>query len=341
MPEQPAQHNGHKVTTLRKILTATIAAAGMTVAAIAVTACAGRDTSKTPAARPFPAVRVPEIYASDPGQGAAYAVLHFWDDLADTTRPWLNDSTHLAGIATAEIEQQYRNFAGLLEACSLDDAGKAMRRLYDTALRLDETASITFFDTLADRYLYNVNSPVRDEDIYAAWASSLARCDLIPPEKQSLYAYQTRLCALNRRGTPAADFEFRTARGETMTLSGITADYTLLFFSNPGCTACKTIIETLSGELNVGALIESGRLAVANIYIDEDLRAWYDYMPIYPDNWYNGYDPGLLIRGETLYNVRAIPSLYLLDRDKTVLLKDAPDEVIFNALASIARGRLQ
>ena len=56
-------------------------------------------------------------------------------------------------------------------------------------------------------------------------------------------------------------------------------------------------------------------------------------MPIYPENWYNGFDPDLVIRGETLYNVRAIPSLYLLDSGKNVIFKDAVPDKIFNYLS--------
>jgi hypothetical protein len=55
-------------------------------------------------------------------------------------------------------------------------------------------------------------------------------------------------------------------------------------------------------------------------------------MPIYPDRWYNGFDPDLAIRGESLYNVRAIPSLYLLDKEKVVLMKDAPEKKVFDYL---------
>ena len=57
-------------------------------------------------------------------------------------------------------------------------------------------------------------------------------------------------------------------------------------------------------------------------------------MPVYPDEWYNGYDPNLVIRNDMLYNIRAIPSLYLLDEDKRVILKDAPQETVFAWLAN-------
>ena len=82
-------------------------------------------------------------------------------------------------------------------------------------------------------------------------------------------------------------------------------------------------------------MISQGRLAVLNIYIDEDLQAWREYMPIYPEEWYNGFDPDLVIRTDNLYNVRAIPSLYLLDSDKRVIMKDAPENKVFNYLNNL------
>ena len=110
---------------------------------------------------------------------------------------------------------------------------------------------------------------------------------------------------------------------------------TLLFFSNPGCDACMNIINVLKGEPRIAQLIADGRLAVLNIYIDEDIAAWRSYMPIYPDQWYNGFDPDLVIRTDDLYDVRAIPSLYLLDENKTVIMKDAPENRLFNALMQL------
>ena len=56
-------------------------------------------------------------------------------------------------------------------------------------------------------------------------------------------------------------------------------------------------------------------------------------MPLYPDTWHNGFAPDLVIPGETLYNVREIPSLYLLDREKTVIMKDAPEARLFDWLS--------
>ena len=95
------------------------------------------------------------------------------------------------------------------------------------------------------------------------------------------------------------------------------------------------IIQVLKGDQRISSMISSGNLAVLNIYIDEDLQAWREYMPIYPEEWYNGFDPDLVIRTDNLYSVRAIPSLYLLDNDKRVIMKDAPENKLFNYLNNI------
>ena len=72
-----------------------------------------------------------------------------------------------------------------------------------------------------------------------------------------------------------------------------------------------------------------------NIYIDHDIDEWLAYADTYPKEWYNGYDHKYIIRTDRIYNVRAIPSLYLLDKDKKVIMKDAIPENIFVWLDNI------
>ena len=211
--------------------------------------------------------------------------------------------------------------------------------MYDQALACEKAASSSnVFETiteLVEKYMFDPNSPMRNEDYYGIYAARLSTYDGLSAEMREKYARDARLCALNRVGTKAADFRFADRRGKMHTLYGVKAPYTLLFFSNPGCEACMNIINVLKGEPAISEMIASGKLAVLNIYIDEDLEAWRSYMPIYPENWYNGFDPDFVIRAEHLYNVRAIPSLYLLDADKTVILKDAPENRLFDYLVRL------
>jgi hypothetical protein len=228
---------------------------------------------------------------------------------------------------------------GILDLVDLKISEKAIKNLYDKALVCEkkDSASDIFesFEELADKYMYNVNSPMRNEEYYLHYAARLATYEGFSQEERSKFAHKAEGCALNRLGQKAADFRFADKRGKIHTLHGIEAPYILLFFSNPGCEACLNIINMLKEEPKVSEMIAAGTLAVLNIYIDEDLQGWRNYMPIYPDNWYNGFDPDLVIRGEGLYNVRAIPSLYLLDDQKRVILKDAPENKMMSYLVNL------
>ena len=309
------------------------------VAAVAVAAGCGGNSKKAEqfAALPFPDV-MPPAMMEDASDRAEYVALHWWDGITDPSRTYPCDSSLVSGVRLADVEQKMANWTNVLGMVDFSVVGRSFGRLYERAVSCEkkDTSSNVFetFVELTDKYLYDPNSPLRNEDHYAFFASHLATSDLMEPVMQEKYARIVRLAALNRVGTKAADFRFADKRGRIFTLYGIKAELTLLFFSNPGCTACKDIIDVLNNDPVISGLIADGTMKVLNIYIDEDLEAWRSYMPIYPETWYNGFDPDLVIRGETLYNVRAIPSLYLLDRDKKVIMKDAPEGRLFEWLSN-------
>ena len=300
--------------------------------------CGGNKTAERFKALPFPDVMPPAVM-DNPQEIAGYMALHWWDGITDPSRSYPCDSTMVSGVSVGDIEQKMANWTNVLGMVGLPVVEKAMSRLYDRAVACEkkDTASNVFekFTELVDKYFYDPNSPLRNEDHYSFYAARLAKSSLIEPVMQEKYARQVRLAALNRTGTPATDFRFADKRGRMHSLYGIKSEVTLLFFSNPGCAACKEIIDVLKNDPVISQLIADGTMAVLNIYIDEDLEAWRSYMPIYPENWYNGFDPDLVIRGEELYNVRAIPSLYLLDKDKVVIMKDAPEARVFDYLSRL------
>ena len=295
----------------------------------------GGKTVSTPSVRDFPRAEVPAMYA-DMGDRIIWASTHFWDRFTDTTRLYACDSVTVNGVTRDNVEEQMGIFVTLAEQLSVDEGGKAVARLYD---RIDaferKYPDSNVFEELCEmtrRYLYDPNSPVRDEDLYGAFVERLAGSDLIDPAYRKGYAWDARMCRLNRVGTKAADFSFTDTNGRLRTLYGIQAEYTVLIFGNPGCHACQEIMEAMSASPEITALIASGRIKVVDVYIDEDLDDWMAHIPEYPASWINGYDQDYHIRGDLLYNVRGIPSVYLLDANKTVLMKDAPQEKVLEEL---------
>ncbi len=302
---------------------------------LCLVSCGGPRASTPPAPRPFPMAEIPVMF-SDPGERAGWLAQHFWDPFTAPDSLYFSDSLHINGVPRQEVEKKMGGFAGLLDQVSPADGARSMQQLYSRAEAFQRAhPSGNLFPVLTDlvsQYFYDPNSPVRSEELYLSYVSRLADCDLLTSLERERYAREARLCALNRPGTPAADFTFIDSFGRRRTLYGVKAELTLLIFGNPDCHACKEIQEALSADDALSAAIASGQLKVVDIYIDKDLDAWKRHIDEYPSAWINGYDPDFVIRTDLLYNARALPSLYLLDAEKKVLLKDCTPEKLFDTL---------
>lgn len=309
----------------------------MMLAAVMAVAC-GQKKAESFKALPFPDISIPGMM-SDVQERADYAAEHFWDGLTDPERTYPCDSLLVSGVKKADVEQKFANWTSVLEIASPAIHAKAVSRLFDRAIACEtRDTSSNVFETvigLAEKYLYDPNSPLRNEEFYLHFVSRMAGYEGYSDEIRAKYAYQAEMCSLNRPGAKAADFRFADRRGKIRTLHEIDSPMTLLFFSNPGCGACMDIINMLKSEPKISEMILTRRLSVLNIYIDEDIEAWRDYMSVYPEEWYNGFDPDMKIRTDNLYNVRAIPSLYLLDDEKRVIMKDTPEDKVMSRLLSL------
>lgn len=289
--------------------------------------------SAAPQLRDFPYPTVPAVYV-DPDERRDWILDHFWD--AFLSGDGLCDTSAVLGVRRSDVEGQVALFAQELEQLPLPEAQKKMRRFFSQVeeRQAADTASHVFLlmEEIVSRYLYDPNSPVRNEDLYLPYVEGLAASRFTREEARPGYVYEARMCALAPVGSVAPDFRFTDARGRTRRLHDVKARTILLFFSNPGCYACLEIINTLEAVPGIRDRIARGDFAVVNVYIDEDLAAWRAYEPNYPRDWLCGYDPDGLIRSDRIYNVRAIPSLYLLDGQKRILMKDAPVERVVSWL---------
>ena len=288
-------------------------------------------------ALPFPDVQLPSMISGQQ-EALEYMAVNYWNGMTDPSRNYPSDSLLVSGVRRGDVEQKFADWTSIMEYAGNGIWSKAVGNLYDRALACErkDTASQVFetFVDLFQKYYYDPNSPMRNEDVYYHFVSRYASYEGLSDVLKGKYEREARLCALNSIGTKAADFRFTDRRGNITNLYDIKAELTLLFFSNPGCDACMNIINVLREDPVISSMVASGRLAVANIYIDEDIQAWRSYMPVYPEEWYNGFDPDMILRSNEIYAIRAIPSLYLLDSEKRVIMKDAPEERLFRYLSS-------
>lgn len=304
--------------------------AGLCILAFSCNQPRKADSSKDSDIRSFPHTEIPSMVNSDPVLRISYLAEHWWDKFfAGSGR---TDSARIMGVSKEEVEQNMSAYLGALHLLPVDKAQKYVAGFFsslETACRKDSLHTEAAYEQLTDiacKYFYDPNSPLRSEDLYLPFVDGLTRSSLTSKAKLPGYRFELEKCRMNPYGTVVPDFGFKDAKMRTQRLHQIEAQYTMLFFSNPGCQSCKDIIDQIQSRTYIDSLIENGILAIVNVYIDGEVDKWLDYEPNYPRNWLNGYDPSGIINEGELYYVRAIPSLYLLDSQKRVIMKDAPVE---------------
>lgn len=286
-------------------------------AAVLLAACGGRKTQpvqqpvrQTP--RTFRAVTVPSTVP--PEERTAYLRDHYWDNFD------FRDTTLLAEVDTLTMVRAF--FTYVTNFVAADD-----RVPIDTLMhRASASKSMTaYFAMLAERVLYDPNSPARNDELYIPVLEALVSSPWFNKWERIAPEHDLRMARQNRIGQPANDFRYTTADGSTRRMYDLRSEYLLLFINNPGCTMCKHVREAISASPMLNELIERGKLKVLALFPDEDLTEWQEYRPQIPTCWINAYDRGCVIRDRELYDLKAIPALYLLDRDKRVMVKDATD----------------
>ena len=75
-------------------------------------------------------------------------------------------------------------------------------------------------------------------------------------------------------------------------------------------------------------LKQEKKLLVLSINPDEELHDCRKHLNEFPKEWINGYDKKFTIKEKQLYDLKAIPTLYVLNKEKAVLLKDATTQAI-------------
>ncbi|MCD8033376.1 MAG: DUF5106 domain-containing protein [Alistipes sp.] len=264
-----------------------------------------------------PRVFLPAIAPShlSPDEQRDYLREHYWDrfDFADTL--------FTTGADTLQMVEAYARYIALISDRPTDGApiDSLMRRASVSRKMLD------YFSMLAERVIHDPNSPLRNDEFYIPVLQAQLRAPWYDEYERIVPQYDLEMAMQNRLGHPANDFRYTLASGASGTLYGLRAEYILLFINNPGCPMCRDIREAISSSPMLSMMIERGQLKVLAIYPDEDLGEWHDYRDHIPASWINAYDKGCVIREKSLYDLHAIPAMYLLDSRKRVLVKDSTD----------------
>ncbi len=239
-----------------------------------------------------------------------YMVDHYWDrfDFSDTLFIERVDSVQMMQALAEYISSYVGPYNG-------EPIRKLMKKASTSRKMLD------YFVAMTEKLFHDPNSPLRSDELYIPVLEAQINAPFYDEYEKLAPQYDLDLASQNRILKSANDFKYTTASGRTYNLYSLKADFILIYINNPGCPMCRLLQQQIEDSPLLNQLIDSGVLKVLALYPDQDITLWKAH-PL-PKKWINGYDKGCLIEKNRTYDLRAIPALYLLDKDKKVLIKDS------------------
>ena len=173
----------------------------------------------------------------------------------------------------------------------------------------------------AERYFYTPDSPYYSEKRLLLFLShKIGRTDIDEVYK-ARSRYLATIVRRNSVGSKAEDFEIANY-DVIVSLNHIlgTADYQLLVFFTADCPECREGIRKLAKSPILNELVTSHKAYVKAICVDGNSAV---VKNICPKTWGSVWKDCSNIVENNLYSIRHSPSVYILDKEGIVLLKDA------------------
>lgn len=267
----------------------------------------------------------PEFYPSRIGSREEYlkAIDSYWDGFNFAT-----DSL-VAMYDRRSVIEAFADYVLFIEPVRADSLLRALIHRAEASRPV-----LDLFAEVSDVVLHDPNSPLRNDEYYIPILEELAVSPLMDEYDRIVFEHDLSIARKNRVGERAADFAYSVADGRKAHMSNIETQHLILFFFNPECEMCRDLIAEIEASPLLNAMMDADQLQILAICPDGDTEAWRIKAETMPKGWIVAYDDGTEPTIDNLYDLRAIPSLYLLDSAKRVIVKDGTDVRIIEAAVS-------
>ena len=272
-----------------------------------------KNNSKAPEQVPaeLKMVNVPSVI-SDPAQVNKYVADHFWDGVD------FGDSLLMNNIPA--LNRHYSVYLNHIQQCPIEVAEQSVKKFTAAYLKGSKLVKNYLVD-LTEKVLHDPNSQDRNEDIYI-WVLEMFSADENMDELlREKYKNQLTMSLKNRPGEIATDFSILTSKGKQSRLHTTQGQYTLLFFYDPDCHSCDYALEYIKESSVIDSF--SANITKLAVYTGEDAEKWLSTSGKFTQEWIVAFNNDYTIERDRLYDRRATPYIFLLDKNKRVLVKDA------------------
>ena len=185
-----------------------------------------------------------------------------------------------------------------------------------------------------DKLFGDKSQPVKQHFIYVNALERIVDSDSYTDLEKEPYRYKLKMARNHLPGTPVTSMDLVLPNGKRYDPTAHPKKWQVYFFYNPGCGNCSEAVRLMNTSDCVRSYENDGELQIYAIYIGKSREEWLKIIsqPEYGGKWINLWDDKGILETEEIYDLGAIPMIYLVDRNKRVSVKDIPAYEICNQL---------
>ena len=197
-------------------------------------------------------------------------------------------------------EQGFVNFIDILGRFSPAIAQKGIAGFTQRAFK--NTAAKERFESLIEHYFENPQSPLRNDRVYLLFLEEMKNSPCFDEVEKERLAFKIKTTNKNLPGDIAINFNYKDENGMSHQLSDYRDQKVILYFYDPDCENCHKVSAWLKQQT-----------------IPADIKV----LKIIADNHISH-----------IYSLRAMPTIFLLDKGNLVVLKDCTAQELIAYVSS-------
>ena len=202
-------------------------------------------------------------------------------------------------------EQGFVNFIDILARFNDEIAQKGISAFTAKAYVLKPAKEK--FESLIEHYFDDPQSPMRNDRVYSFFLAEMKKSPYFDEAEKERIDFKWKAARKNLPGTKATNLSFKLEDGKMHQLTDYQNEKVILYFHDPECENCHKVTAWLK---------------------KQTIPAEYRMLRIIADDQISA-----------TYSIKAMPTIYLLDKGNIVVLKDCTPEVL-SASAPYLRPRL-
>jgi peroxiredoxin len=230
-----------------------------------------------------------------------------------------------------EFRKLFSNIFSSMEPVDKD----VIDQVAETFFRRTESDSTLYRETFHELYSFLKNTPgaaFQQGALDIGHNYILEKKEYWPMEYLNNISRDIRLSSTNLPGEKASDLFLTDSKGRERRLLKGCSRYTILWFYLISCEECHK--EALALAEKEKYLRKKG-VKVKSVYVGGDEESWRDFQKRNPKKWVYLWNKTGESGLDSLYDVRTVPQIYLLDRKKRVIGRELGAEHLFELLDTL------